>query len=520
MSSPTFRAGFFGGCIALLLTASSIVPAAELALGVATHDELQAVSNADYTLNLPAPGRLTVVFNGWRSTYNWGMDIDRMYLYNADGDPVGWESGYGNIDDPYIAHMMQTNDSYSVNVGMAGVYTLRLHAGEAHELHGGAAVQSYTITVTLDEANDINEDNSSIETATHIAIGSQVTAYQWRPTPTLSVQDDEDYYRIELPSPGILSINLDGWVSTLNWSANYDRMYLYTSEGVAFNSAGAEEYYAWMMGTTSQKTVNLASGGVYYIRLHSGNGINTEPYTLQCTFEPMEDIYEPNDQIEHAAPIQSGAEITAYQWRSLTQGPIIRGDEDWYSFTMGEAGTASLAITGWVSTYNWSADYDRLYLYRLSAAPEPVEVMSQHMIGNNFSRDFQLEAGMYAIRLHSGNGTSTTPYTLRLTYPEIPLIVSDAAPVSFNMDQPFPNPFNPETTIGFSLPGQTHVVISIYDISGQRVRILSEGLYPQGMHREIWDGADNHGNKLAAGVYFIRLNAGDHHAVRKVVMVK
>ena len=309
-------------CVAAALAVAALfVPGSVFAdvlpLDTATPGVLASAGSIDYTIELSAPGALTVTLEGWRSTYNWSMDIDRMYLYNADGDPAGWTSGFGSEEDPYFAHMMETNDSYTINAGMAGTYTLRLHSGVPYQWPEGVTGQSYTVTVTLDEVDDANEDNGSMETATAIAVGQALTASQWRPVPTMHVSDDEDYYRIDLPSPGILTITLYDWVSTFNWSANYDHLSIYTAEGVRFNADGNDDIYSWMMVSTAADsgvvTINLASGGTYYIRLHAGNGIQTEPYTMRCDFQAIGDEQEQNDELATAAPLQSGVTASAYQ---------------------------------------------------------------------------------------------------------------------------------------------------------------------------------------------------------------
>ncbi|MBN1541103.1 hypothetical protein JW992_03085, partial [candidate division KSB1 bacterium] len=69
----------------------------------------------------------------------------------------------------------------------------------------------------------------------------------------------------------------------------------------------------------------------------------------------------------------------------------------------------------------------------------------------------------------------------------------------------YPNPFNPTTTIPFSLPYDMTVVLEIYNVLGQRVRSLVDHLLPGGQHQIVWDGRSNDGLPVAAGLYFYRL---------------
>jgi pimeloyl-ACP methyl ester carboxylesterase len=86
--------------------------------------------------------------------------------------------------------------------------------------------------------------------------------------------------------------------------------------------------------------------------------------------------------------------------------------------------------------------------------------------------------------------------------------------------QNFPNPFNPTTTIAFSLARRSHVVLAIYDVRGALVRTLINGPQPAGLAHVSWDGSDGRGNTVSSGVYFYRLVAGSFQATRKMVLLK
>ena len=88
------------------------------------------------------------------------------------------------------------------------------------------------------------------------------------------------------------------------------------------------------------------------------------------------------------------------------------------------------------------------------------------------------------------------------------------------LDRNSPNPFNPSTTISFTLPEQAALSLAVYDVRGRLVRLLVSGLYPAGVHRVQWDGADVTGRRAASGIYFYRLAAGRTALTRKMVLVK
>lgn len=111
-------------------------------------------------------------------------------------------------------------------------------------------------------------------------------------------------------------------------------------------------------------------------------------------------------------------------------------------------------------------------------------------------------------------GTASSPMTLSTGS------VRDGMPTAFRLMQNHPNPFNPATTIRFELPRPGRVVLTIYNVSGQRVRTLVNRDYGPGRYRASWDGVTDGGGRASSGVYFYRLTAGPFSSVRKMVLLK
>jgi flagellar hook assembly protein FlgD len=89
----------------------------------------------------------------------------------------------------------------------------------------------------------------------------------------------------------------------------------------------------------------------------------------------------------------------------------------------------------------------------------------------------------------------------------------------------YPNPFNPETWLPYQLSEDANVQIHIYDSAGHLVRDLDLGFQSSGfyLHKDsaaYWNGRNNAGEKLASGMYFYQLIAGDYTATRRLVIVK
>lgn len=83
-----------------------------------------------------------------------------------------------------------------------------------------------------------------------------------------------------------------------------------------------------------------------------------------------------------------------------------------------------------------------------------------------------------------------------------------------------PNPFNPTTTIRFSLQSAGHVTLEVFDVRGARVATLVDGMRPAGAGEATWNGGNDSGSVVGSGVYFVRLESAGEVRTRKIVMVK
>ncbi|UCH83174.1 MAG: DUF1566 domain-containing protein [Candidatus Latescibacterota bacterium] len=86
--------------------------------------------------------------------------------------------------------------------------------------------------------------------------------------------------------------------------------------------------------------------------------------------------------------------------------------------------------------------------------------------------------------------------------------------------QNHPNPFNPTTTISFTLPKREKAGLSVYDVQGKLVTTLVDETLEAGFKEVIWDGKDSRGNQVSTGVYFYRLTAGNRMLTKKMVLLK
>jgi hypothetical protein len=88
-------------------------------------------------------------------------------------------------------------------------------------------------------------------------------------------------------------------------------------------------------------------------------------------------------------------------------------------------------------------------------------------------------------------------------------------PIEVTLNNSYPNPFNPSTTISFSIPSDMNVDLAVYDISGRLVGELMSGVQTQGLYEITWDA-----NNYASGLYIVRLVAGAEMHTQKIMLVK
>lgn len=96
----------------------------------------------------------------------------------------------------------------------------------------------------------------------------------------------------------------------------------------------------------------------------------------------------------------------------------------------------------------------------------------------------------------------------------------ETLPTEFAVKQNYPNPFNPTTTIEFSIPNNSNVKVSIYNLIGQEIRTLVNSEMEAGTYKVTWNGENNFGKKVNSGVYLYRVVSGDFVQTLKMTLMK
>jgi len=114
----------------------------------------------------------------------------------------------------------------------------------------------------------------------------------------------------------------------------------------------------------------------------------------------------------------------------------------------------------------------------------------------------------------SGNESGPTAPDV-ITADEIPDV-----PAAFALHQNYPNPFNPVTTIRFDLPASVRVTLSVYNLKGEKVRVLLDRNMTAGQKSIDWNGRSDEEWTVASGVYFYKLKAGEFKKTRKMILMR
>lgn len=106
-------------------------------------------------------------------------------------------------------------------------------------------------------------------------------------------------------------------------------------------------------------------------------------------------------------------------------------------------------------------------------------------------------------------------------YPTVTGLSNDTNSIQeFTLQQNYPNPFNPETNIQYALAYSSEVVLVVYNLLGQRVKMLINKKQLSGIYNVLWDGTDDLGRQVSSGIYIYQLKADEYVKERKLVLIR
>ncbi|MBN1479392.1 T9SS type A sorting domain-containing protein [candidate division KSB1 bacterium] len=186
-------------------------------------------------------------------------------------------------------------------------------------------------------------------------------------------------------------------------------------------------------------------------------------------------------------------------------------------------------LSAHVIQISWSPnpepDVKYYHIYRASSISSETNI-AQVSSANSVYMDYDIALGhiyYYRIVAVDSAGNSSTfsdPVTIIADIASNSLAQKDVQPAAFELTRIYPNPFNPATTLAYTVAQQANVSLAIYDGRGRKIKTLVEETKSPGFYDVIWDARDELNNMVATGVYFARLICGESQDVRRLVFKK
>ncbi len=189
------------------------------------------------------------------------------------------------------------------------------------------------------------------------------------------------------------------------------------------------------------------------------------------------------------------------------------------------------SVTEWCIHANYAADAlerkERCARITGDVAAYAVQILNEELQGNFVPR-YVPPATIAACMSCHGTGSlnrvvakmectqchGTNPHTS-------PVEPVSSSAKEYQLHPNFPNPFNPSTSLQFSLPKREAVTLAVYDVHGRLIRnLIANETYEQGTYKIGWDGTNDAGMRVASGTYFARLQAGSFSSTQKMSLVK
>ncbi|RMG38502.1 MAG: T9SS C-terminal target domain-containing protein [Methanobacteriota archaeon] len=274
----------------------------------------------------------------------------------------------------------------------------------------------------------------------------------------------------------------------------------------------------WAIGDNSElyKTTNGASTNSF-IFFQSKNHINKSINDFQSTLDTISVDISGNlaFTLPHIVDMRVTIDSVLHPQSSELELKLIHaGVTDTLAFDLTSAGanfihtvfddSAMMSITSGNPPY--------------TGAYQPYRPLAQFK-GLDLNGDWILEVYDHA----TGNTGTLNAWGLEIEYEDNILAVdgdSPGAPESFALYQNHPNPFNPVTTIQYSVSTQQFVTLKVFDLLGRTVKTLVNAPKAPGTYTVQWDGTNDAGKPVASGVYLYRLQAENYTGVRKMLLVR
>ena len=311
-------------------------------------------------------------------------------------------------------------------------------------------------------------------------------------------------------------------------------------------------------------TPDTTQSGTYYVTFYAGDGEFTDSEVVTITVLDL----DPGDRdtLELSlttqpdpANDQLSIKIELYcfhddVWLKGVTVPMLWDNPDLQMDTAHASAVCSAAFDGAISFYNSSGEMDstnisRNFQFGAFAQDSPglaPAAMREHWatwyftLSNWSTTDsvviwgvLEDSTGIPVVPLLFSAVTEASASSSTINYVPLwkdTLVIKDVSdvrvvpggelPERYSMSQNYPNPFNPTTQINFEIPVRSHVTLTVYNLLGQKVTTLVDKEMSAGRYIADWNSASDSGTKVASGVYFYKLEAGDFIETKKMMLLK
>ena len=167
-------------------------------------------------------------------------------------------------------------------------------------------------------------------------------------------------------------------------------------------------------------------------------------------------------------------------------------------------------------TYEFNYDLDWVNIFGGDGTMENGETQ---FIAFNFNSLFMVP-GVYEGDVILNTNVGFFPIHLQLVILEPLNIDDESLPLKFSVSANYPNPFNPVTTFSIDLPAQSSVNATVYDLYGRKIATLLHSVLHAGSYNLSWQGRNDAGVMVSAGMYFLKVDTEYNHHVQKMIFVK
>jgi len=363
-------------------------------------------------------------------------------------------------------------------------------------------LESYNLHRLLDG------DENNPENWTEIAIGLIETSYTDTDWPLVA----PGVYRYAVTAVYTNGVEADPGFSDLMYFAIYAAVTLFINTDSGDDPAGASVVLTNQDGNPDH-TYTMATpvgGEVFFPQVYQG------VYDLEVTLANYEAFSIENINIFDiiTIPVELNEVILA------PVNPIVENITGGVRLSWTEPGSGTRKLS-YISSPKVTSNHTK-----------HIEINERHLMNYNVYVDdvlegtttdlhydiFDLEEGIYLFGVSayysSGNESEivTVEGSVNADNPVIPVVTK--------LIGNYPNPFNPETTISFSVSEAANVNVEIYNIKGEKVKTLVNGFMEANNYTYTWSGTDDNENSVASGVYFYKMKAGRYTSTKKMILMK